>query len=47
MPPDWEAGRCRYLTVSWIQFATTWSALALFLLALFLLALLLLALVAA
>ncbi len=34
MPGDWEAGRRRYFTINWIQFATTWGALALFLLAL-------------
>jgi hypothetical protein len=34
MPADWEAGRRRYFTINWIQFATTWGALALFLLAL-------------
>ena len=31
MPPDWEAGRQRYFTINWIQFATTWAAFALFL----------------
>jgi hypothetical protein len=34
MPADWEAGRRRYFTINWIQFATTWAALALFLAAL-------------
>jgi hypothetical protein len=34
MPTGWEAGRRRYFTINWIQFATTWGALALFLLAL-------------
>ena len=34
MPADWEAGRRRYFTINWIQFATTWSAFALFLVAL-------------
>jgi uncharacterized membrane protein len=34
MPADWEAGRQRYFTINWIQFATTWGAMALFLLAL-------------
>lgn len=34
MPADWEAGRQRYFTINWIQFATTWSAFALFLVAL-------------
>jgi predicted membrane channel-forming protein YqfA (hemolysin III family) len=34
LPADWEAGRRRYFTVNWIQFATTWSAFALFLVAL-------------
>jgi hypothetical protein len=34
MPADWEAGRGRYFTINWIQFATTWGALALFLVAL-------------
>jgi hypothetical protein len=34
MPADWEAGRRRYFTINWIQFATTWAAFALFLLAL-------------
>ena len=34
MPADWEAGRRRYFTINWIQFATTWGALALFLAAL-------------
>ena len=34
MPPNWEAGRQRYFTIKWIQFATTWVAFALFLLAL-------------
>ncbi len=31
MPADWQAGRERYFTINWIQFATTWGALALFL----------------
>src|SRR5262245_58070031 len=31
MPADWEAGRQRYFAINWIQFATTWSALVLFL----------------
>jgi len=35
MPADWEAGRQRYFTINWIQFATTWAAFALFLVALF------------
>jgi hypothetical protein len=30
MPPDWEAGRAKYFAINWIQMATTWSALALF-----------------
>jgi uncharacterized membrane protein len=34
MPADWEEGRQRYFTINWIQFATTWGAMALFLLAL-------------
>jgi hypothetical protein len=34
MPADWEAGRRRYFTINWIQFATTWVAFALFLVAL-------------
>ena len=34
MPADWTAGRQRYFTINWIQFATTWTAFALFLLAL-------------
>jgi hypothetical protein len=34
MPADWEAGRRRYFTINWIQFATTWVAMALFLVAL-------------
>jgi hypothetical protein len=34
MPADWEAGRGRYFAINWIQFATTWSAFALFLAAL-------------
>jgi hypothetical protein len=34
MPANWEAGRRRYFTINWIQLATTWTALALFLLAL-------------
>jgi hypothetical protein len=28
---DWEAGRQRYFSINWIQRATTWAALALFL----------------
>ena len=34
MPANWEAGRRRYFTINWIQFATTWSAFALYLVAL-------------
>ena len=34
MPADWEAGRQKYFTINWVQFATTWAAFALFLLAL-------------
>jgi hypothetical protein len=34
MPVDWQAGRRRYFTINWIQFATTWAAFALFLVAL-------------
>ena len=34
MPANWEAGRRRYFTINWIQFATTWAAFALFLVAL-------------
>jgi hypothetical protein len=34
MPADWEAGRQRYFTINWIQCATTWAAVALFLVAL-------------
>jgi uncharacterized membrane protein len=34
LPADWEAGRQRYFTINWIQFATTWGAMALFLVAL-------------
>ena len=34
MPAGWEAGRRRYFTINWIQFATTWAAFALFLVAL-------------
>jgi hypothetical protein len=34
--PDFRnyAGRRRYFTINWIQFATTWAAFALFLVAL-------------
>ena len=31
LPADWEAIRQRYFTINWIQFATTWTAFALFL----------------
>ena len=34
MPANWKAGRRRYFTINWIQFATTWSAFALYLVAL-------------
>ena len=34
MPPTWVAGRQKYFTINWIQFATTWGALGLFLVAL-------------
>ena len=34
LPADWEAARGTYFTINWIQFATTWTAFALFLLAL-------------
>jgi hypothetical protein len=34
MPANWEAGRRRYFTLNWIQFVTTWSAFALYLVAL-------------
>jgi hypothetical protein len=34
MPANWGAGRRRYFTINWIQFAATWAAFALFLLAL-------------
>jgi len=34
IPANWEAGRRRYFTLNWIQFATTWSAFALYLVAL-------------
>jgi hypothetical protein len=34
LPADWEAGRQRYFTINWIQFAVTWAAFALFLSAL-------------
>jgi len=34
LPAGWEAGRRRYFTINWIQFATTWGAMALFLVAL-------------
>ena len=34
LPAHWEAGRRRYFTINWIQFATTWAAFALFLVAL-------------
>jgi predicted membrane channel-forming protein YqfA (hemolysin III family) len=34
LPADWEAGRHRYFAINWIQFATTWTAFALFLVAL-------------
>jgi hypothetical protein len=34
MPAESEAGRRRYFTINWIQFATTWGAMALFLVAL-------------
>jgi hypothetical protein len=34
MPEDWEAGRRRYFRINWVQFATTWTVLALFLVAL-------------
>jgi hypothetical protein len=30
MPPNWGAGREKYVTINWIQFVTTWSAFALF-----------------
>jgi hypothetical protein len=36
LPADWESGRRRYFTINWIQFATTWTAFALFLVALIL-----------
>jgi hypothetical protein len=34
MPVGWEAGRQRYFNINWVQMATTWSALILFLVAL-------------
>ena len=34
MPADWEAGRRRYFMINWMQFATTWGAMGLFLVAL-------------
>jgi hypothetical protein len=34
LPADWEAVRRRYFTINWVQFGTTWSAFALFLVAL-------------
>jgi hypothetical protein len=34
MPADWEAGRRKYFTINWIQWAVTWTAFALFLVAL-------------
>src|SRR5690349_8279998 len=34
MPADWDAKRQQYFMINWIQFATTWSAFALFLVAL-------------
>ena len=34
LPANWEAVRRRYFTINWVQFATTWSAFALFLVAL-------------
>jgi hypothetical protein len=34
MPPNWAAGRDKYLTINWIQMVTTWSAFALFIAAL-------------
>jgi MFS family permease len=34
MPADWKVERRRYLTINWIQLATTWAAFALFLVAL-------------
>jgi hypothetical protein len=34
LPADWEAIRNTYFAINWIQFVTTWSAFALFLVAL-------------
>ncbi|MGH3332549.1 MAG: hypothetical protein ACRDPJ_14725 [Nocardioidaceae bacterium] len=34
MPPNWKAGREKYVTINWIQLVTTWSAFALFIAAL-------------
>jgi hypothetical protein len=34
LPPEWEQVRNWYFTINWIQFATTWTAFALFLVAL-------------
>jgi hypothetical protein len=34
LPADWAAVRNRYFAINWIQMASTWSALALFLVAL-------------
>lgn len=34
MPAGWATVRRRYFTINWIQFATTWGALGLFLVAL-------------
>jgi hypothetical protein len=37
LPANWQAVRRRYFTINWVQFATTWTAFALFLVALALL----------
>ena len=34
LPADWEAVRTTYFTINWVQFVTTWTAFALFLVAL-------------
>jgi hypothetical protein len=34
MPADWAAGRRRHFALNWIRAATTWAAIALFLVAL-------------
>lgn len=34
LPADWEAVRSTYFMINWVQFVTTWTAFALFLVAL-------------